>query len=165
MTFLHTASILHILFEQWCDLLIWPKIPRCNLDLPQFSKYNVLKNQAVPILIVVSQCLPSKTLHLYWDVVHATALSSSDPGKKCEASLRWHCNHLWNLNSRNVTDPLVHHGRHFGRTIHAMCRVHTLVTNGILREGELADRPEESFTAEYDTPSYFCKPLTNWGHF
>ncbi|KAF8219614.1 hypothetical protein L208DRAFT_1338945 [Tricholoma matsutake] len=47
-----------------------------------------------------------------------------------------------------LTDPLVHHGHHFGRTIHALCHVHTLLMNGILREVELADRPDESFTAE-----------------
>jgi len=47
-----------------------------------------------------------------------------------------------------LTDPLVHHGRHFGRTVHALCNIHTLLTNGILRLVELADRPEESFTAE-----------------
>ncbi|KAF8074942.1 hypothetical protein FPV67DRAFT_1559560 [Lyophyllum atratum] len=47
-----------------------------------------------------------------------------------------------------LTDPLVHHGRHFGRTIHALCRVHTLLTNGIMREVELADQPLESFSAE-----------------
>jgi hypothetical protein len=47
-----------------------------------------------------------------------------------------------------VTDPLVHHGRHFARTVHALCNVHALLTNGILRMVELADSPEESFTAE-----------------
>jgi len=47
-----------------------------------------------------------------------------------------------------TTDPLVHHGHHFGRTVHALCRVHTLLTNGILRKGEYADKPEESFTHE-----------------
>ena len=47
-----------------------------------------------------------------------------------------------------VSDPLVHHGRHFGRTIHAMSNVHVLITNGLLRMGELADQPEETFAAE-----------------
>jgi hypothetical protein len=45
-------------------------------------------------------------------------------------------------------DVLVHHGRHFGRTVHALCRVHTLLTNGILRNIEEADEPVESFTKE-----------------
>ncbi|KAH6904057.1 hypothetical protein BKA70DRAFT_1109709 [Coprinopsis sp. MPI-PUGE-AT-0042] len=31
------------------------------------------------------------------------------------------------------TDPLVHHGRHFGRTVQAFCRVQTLIKNGMLR--------------------------------
>jgi hypothetical protein len=47
-----------------------------------------------------------------------------------------------------TSDPLVHHGRHFGRTLHAMTNVQILLTNGILRMGELADQPDEVFTAE-----------------
>lgn len=47
-----------------------------------------------------------------------------------------------------ISDPLVHHGRHFGRTVHALCNVNALITNGILRLGELVDEPEESFTPE-----------------
>ncbi|KAJ3505635.1 hypothetical protein NMY22_g17512 [Coprinellus aureogranulatus] len=31
------------------------------------------------------------------------------------------------------TDPLVHYGRHFGRTVRAFCRVHSLLTNGVNR--------------------------------
>lgn len=30
-----------------------------------------------------------------------------------------------------------------------MCSVHALVTNGIMRMGELADQPGENFTAEF----------------
>ncbi|KAH6871076.1 hypothetical protein BKA70DRAFT_1131287 [Coprinopsis sp. MPI-PUGE-AT-0042] len=36
-----------------------------------------------------------------------------------------------------VTDPLVHHGRHFGRTIQAFCRVQTLIKNGLARKIEM----------------------------
>ena len=46
------------------------------------------------------------------------------------------------------TDPLVHYGRHFGRTVHALCTVNALIKNGILRMGELSEQPEESFTHE-----------------
>jgi len=46
------------------------------------------------------------------------------------------------------SDPLVSHGRHFGRTIHALCNIQTLLTNGLLRLGELAEEPEEAFTYE-----------------
>ncbi|KJA25460.1 hypothetical protein HYPSUDRAFT_134698 [Hypholoma sublateritium FD-334 SS-4] len=46
------------------------------------------------------------------------------------------------------TDPLVHHGRHFGRTIHALCNIQALINNGIVRMGERADEPEESFTSQ-----------------
>jgi hypothetical protein len=49
---------------------------------------------------------------------------------------------------RCVTDPLVHHGRHFARTVHALCNIQALMINGMLHIGELADLPAESFTAE-----------------
>ncbi|TDL14632.1 hypothetical protein BD410DRAFT_858948 [Rickenella mellea] len=41
-------------------------------------------------------------------------------------------------------DPLLYCGRHFGRTVHAMCNIPALITNGILRMGE--ERDEESMT-------------------
>ena len=50
---------------------------------------------------------------------------------------------------RCVSDPLVHHGWHFGWTVHALCSVYALLTNGLLRDGEQSDEPEDSFTAEY----------------
>jgi hypothetical protein len=48
-----------------------------------------------------------------------------------------------------ISDPLIGHGRHFGRTVHALCNIQALLTNGILRLGEQAHEPEETFTAEY----------------
>ncbi|KIJ64395.1 hypothetical protein HYDPIDRAFT_28335 [Hydnomerulius pinastri MD-312] len=36
-------------------------------------------------------------------------------------------------------DPLVHHGRHFGRAVHSFCNVQTLLTNGIITMGEDED--------------------------
>jgi hypothetical protein len=48
-----------------------------------------------------------------------------------------------------LANPLVHHGRHFGRTIHALCSVSALLTNGLLRVGELAEEPDEAFTYEF----------------
>jgi hypothetical protein len=47
-----------------------------------------------------------------------------------------------------ITDPLVHHGRHFCRTVHALCNIQALLTNGLLRSVELAETPDESFTTE-----------------
>ncbi|KAJ3494462.1 hypothetical protein NMY22_g20071 [Coprinellus aureogranulatus] len=35
------------------------------------------------------------------------------------------------------TDPLVGHGRHFGRSVHTFCRVHTLLTNSLARNMQL----------------------------
>ena len=46
-------------------------------------------------------------------------------------------------------DPLVHHGRHFGRTVYAMCSVHALFTSAIVRMGEDEDVAEELLTFEF----------------
>ncbi|KJA13355.1 hypothetical protein HYPSUDRAFT_151676 [Hypholoma sublateritium FD-334 SS-4] len=44
------------------------------------------------------------------------------------------------------TDPLIHHGRHFGRSIYALCNVPALITNGIVRMA--SDDPDEDLTAQ-----------------
>jgi hypothetical protein len=49
------------------------------------------------------------------------------------------------------TDPLMHHGRHFRRTVHALCTVGALLNNGIIRMGELAEQAENTLTQEYVT--------------
>ena len=43
----------------------------------------------------------------------------------------------------------MHHGRHFGRTVHAMCNVQALITNGITRMGEGEEVAEEALTHEF----------------
>ena len=40
----------------------------------------------------------------------------------------------------------MHHGRHFCRTIHAMCNIHALLTQSIIRVVE--ELPDENLTAE-----------------
>jgi hypothetical protein len=47
-----------------------------------------------------------------------------------------------------ASDPLVHHGRHFGRTVHAMCNVQALVTSGIVHLAEEGGVAEELLTLE-----------------
>ncbi|KAG1906720.1 uncharacterized protein F5891DRAFT_1125542 [Suillus fuscotomentosus] len=46
------------------------------------------------------------------------------------------------------SDPLVSHGRHFGRTVFALCNYPSLLTNGILRLEQMEDTPLEYFSAE-----------------
>ncbi|THH16841.1 hypothetical protein EW146_g3868 [Bondarzewia mesenterica] len=70
--------------------------------------------------------------------------SDSDPHKRArESALQ-----LGPRKKPSLSDPLIHHGRHFGRTVHALTNVKALITNGLLRMGELAEQPEENFTAE-----------------
>ncbi|KAG6906365.1 hypothetical protein DXG01_014296 [Tephrocybe rancida] len=40
-------------------------------------------------------------------------------------------------------DPLISHGRHFGRSIHALCRVHAVINNGLVIEADLLDGASE----------------------
>jgi hypothetical protein len=47
-----------------------------------------------------------------------------------------------------LTDPLAHHGHHFSHTAHALCHLHTLITNSILYEVEQAAKPVESLSKE-----------------
>jgi hypothetical protein len=43
----------------------------------------------------------------------------------------------WKLSSSSsTTDPLVHHGRHFGRTVYAFVNVYALIINGLAAEAE-----------------------------
>jgi hypothetical protein len=48
--------------------------------------------------------------------------------------------------NRTVTDPLVHHGRHFGRVVHTFCNVNVLMTNGLTRMAESESVDLESLT-------------------
>ncbi|KAF8834355.1 hypothetical protein BDN67DRAFT_915129 [Paxillus ammoniavirescens] len=48
---------------------------------------------------------------------------------------------------RTTQDPLVHHGRHFGRAVHAFCNVQTLITNGLMFMG---DESHKGLTAAYE---------------
>ena len=56
------------------------------------------------------------------------------------------------------TDPLVHHGRHFGRTVHAFCTMSTLLNNGILRLRGPPEQSDASLTNECIMITYFHDP-------
>lgn len=36
-------------------------------------------------------------------------------------------------------DPLVHYGRHFGRTVHAMCSIHAVIVTGLIHAAKIAE--------------------------
>jgi hypothetical protein len=46
-------------------------------------------------------------------------------------------------------DPLTSHGQHFGRTVHAMCNVQVLLTQGLECLASTEDVAEESLIYEY----------------
>ena len=48
-------------------------------------------------------------------------------------------------------DPLVHYGRHFGRTVHAMCSIHAVITKGLLHTTKITELelgPDEALNDE-----------------
>lgn len=51
--------------------------------------------------------------------------------------------------SRMVTDPLVHHGCHFGRVVHAFCNLNVLVTNGLMRMSKPEQPLPETLSARW----------------
>ena len=53
-----------------------------------------------------------------------------------------------------VVVVVVHHGQHFGRTVHAMCNVHAFICNGIGHMGE-EPAPGESLTYELVLDFFF----------
>ena len=49
-----------------------------------------------------------------------------------------------------VIDPLVSHGRHYGRTVHAFCNISVLISNGLQRLVEMGEgRSIEDYPAQY----------------
>lgn len=79
--------------------------------------------------------------------LHAGALLKSSKHWFILRHYEHRCNALPILRIR--TDPLVGHGRHFGRTIRTFCRIHTLITNGLSRnmQLELGRLTEEDLSA------------------
>ncbi|KIJ58978.1 hypothetical protein HYDPIDRAFT_118906 [Hydnomerulius pinastri MD-312] len=73
---------------------------------------------------------------------HASSSESSVAQKRTHSSAL----ELGPRKKQSTQDPLVHHGRHFGRAVHAFCNVQTLISNGITLMGERDDEPEEDLT-------------------
>jgi hypothetical protein len=65
-----------------------------------------------------------------------TALQLGPKKRPLETFSEYICHYMLTVRYRSTQDPLVHHGRHFGRTIHTFCDVHMLLLNAITRLGE-----------------------------
>lgn len=63
---------------------------------------------------------------------------------------------------RCIAEPLTRYGRHFGRTIHELFNVQSLVVSGLLRLRELADGLVESFSSEYVLSTFFFLLYLPW---
>jgi hypothetical protein len=78
----------------------------------------------------------------------ATSALQLGPRKKASVDQIW----LWfcwlTLPRSSTSDPLISHGRHFGRTVFALCNYPSLLTNGILRLEQMEDTPLEDLSAE-----------------
>ncbi|KAG1894632.1 uncharacterized protein F5891DRAFT_1130893 [Suillus fuscotomentosus] len=69
--------------------------------------------------------------------------TSSVPNKRGSSALQ-----MGPRKKASSSDPLVSHGRHFGRTVFALCNYPSLLTNGVLRLEQIEDIPLEDFPAE-----------------
>ncbi|KAG2138538.1 hypothetical protein DEU56DRAFT_912402 [Suillus clintonianus] len=69
--------------------------------------------------------------------------TSSIPSKRGSSALS-----MGPRKKASSSDPLVSHGRHFGRTVFALCNYPSLLTNGILRLEQMEDVPLEDFPAD-----------------
>ena len=46
------------------------------------------------------------------------------------------------------TDPLVHHGKHFGHTVHTMCNISTLINNTLSHLVKMEEDPDKLFSCK-----------------
>ncbi|KAG1865676.1 hypothetical protein C8R48DRAFT_747709 [Suillus tomentosus] len=69
---------------------------------------------------------------------------SSEPSRKCSGLAL----HMGPRKKATSSNPLVLHGRHFGRTVFALCNYPALLTGGTLRLEELQDSPIEDYPAD-----------------
>lgn len=101
---------------------------------------STLSSQDSSTQTLSSQQVPQDALQLGPRRKAYAELESPTPLRRKTTDLLFHI--------RRSTDPLVHNGRHFGRSIHALCNVYALIHNGIIRMGERSEEPEEAFTAQ-----------------
>ncbi|KAG1861371.1 hypothetical protein C8R48DRAFT_748358 [Suillus tomentosus] len=69
--------------------------------------------------------------------------TSSIPTKRTASALQ-----MGPRKKASTSDPLISHGRHFGRTVFALCNYPSLLTNGILRLEQMEDTPLEDLSAD-----------------
>ncbi|KAG1811078.1 hypothetical protein EV424DRAFT_1542623 [Suillus variegatus] len=69
--------------------------------------------------------------------------TSSIPNKRGSSALQ-----MGSRKKVSSSDPLVSHGRHFSRTVFALCNYPSLLTNGVLRLEQIEDIPLEDSPAE-----------------
>ncbi|RDB16267.1 hypothetical protein Hypma_003004 [Hypsizygus marmoreus] len=60
---------------------------------------------------------------------------------------------------KKQSDPLVHHGQHFGRTVFAFCNAKSLITNGLFRMAESAAQGLEEDSLDLLSAKSICPGL------
>lgn len=126
---------------------------------------------------IATRCLPLCTTGLWYSVLYhhsSSTLSMSENECTCVAGQRrpHHEDDALQLGPRKkpfvplsvqrcltsylslslcscLTDPLVHHGRHFGRTVHALCSIRTLLQNGVRRITQPETEADLNLTPQY----------------
>ena len=135
--------MLHLLLCQGCC-----PVSHCILFLQVWNHQDPLSWR--PQQTSVSHPNP---LHCLWYSLHSMSTTSTEDdqsspaGRKhvCSSTLQlgprkkvcvtvpsiWFTDHKPTPHRRTIQDPLMHHGCHFGRAIHAFFNVQMLITNGL----------------------------------
>ncbi|KAH6888289.1 hypothetical protein BKA70DRAFT_1121574 [Coprinopsis sp. MPI-PUGE-AT-0042] len=75
---------------------------------------------------------------------YGTARKACNGGNGCRPPPKLNALELGPRKRGSPTDPLVHHGRHFGRSVYAFVNIYALIVNGLaIEQAEEDDVPEE----------------------
>lgn len=101
-----------------------------------------------PFFVLLYLCR-TRTRLLVWAIKNRLTLSSLQRGKHRKSIILYAILSDKIVVASRAGDPLIHYGRHFGRTVHAMCNVQVLLAQGVDRLASTEVVAEESLTLEY----------------
>ena len=149
------VNILWLLPQDWVTSQAVSSSSSCHLTCSDSSGLHLnptllktILNSPLSSGLLSSSCLEN---HPQSDALPLSVVWSSQKESLRESSFCYSCESDIPLSWLSRTgDPLIHHGRHFGRTVHAMCNVQVLIINGLLHLSEAdGEVQEETLTYEF----------------
>ena len=108
----------------------------------QWRLYKQFVFQTLMIPSESAPCNPWQTLkHSWGDVSVAIPCIKVQERNRKYISYSWCV--IWADICRTATDPLVHHGCHFGRVVHTFCNITALITSGLSQMDDVNPEPME----------------------